>query len=46
MQRTELLLQRLGEPESALRILDYLEEVYPVNPRLSDEIRRLADLTC
>ncbi|MNM23452.1 hypothetical protein D3C81_338560 [compost metagenome] len=33
-------------PESALRILDYLEEVYPVNSRLSDEIRRLANLTC
>jgi hypothetical protein len=29
-------------PESALRLLNYLEEVYPVNPRLSDEIRRLA----
>ncbi|WP_150272042.1 hypothetical protein [Paenibacillus tepidiphilus] len=33
-------------PESALRILDFLEEVYPVNPRLSAEIRRLADRTC
>lgn len=31
-------------PESALCILDFLEEVYPVNPRLSDEIRRLAKL--
>ncbi|WP_151735769.1 hypothetical protein [Paenibacillus tengchongensis] len=30
-------------PESALRILDFLETVYPVNPRLSAEIRRLAD---
>ncbi|MGM0885241.1 MAG: hypothetical protein ACQEXQ_29885 [Bacillota bacterium] len=29
-------------PESALRILEYLEEVYPVNARLSEEIRRLA----
>ncbi|MNI08286.1 hypothetical protein D3C73_613160 [compost metagenome] len=33
-------------PASALRILDFLEEVYPVNRRLSDEIRRLANLTC
>lgn len=33
-------------PESALRILNYIEEVYPVNRRLSDEIRRLANLTC
>jgi len=31
-------------PESALRILDFLEEVYPVNRRLSDEMRRLAEL--
>ncbi|MBN2981600.1 hypothetical protein [Cohnella algarum] len=30
-------------PESALCILSYLEEVYPVNRRLSEEIRRLAD---
>ncbi|MCR2803904.1 hypothetical protein [Paenibacillus soyae] len=29
-------------PESALRILSFLEGVYPVNPRLSEEIRRLA----
>jgi hypothetical protein len=29
-------------PESALRILSYLEEAYPVNRRLSDEIRSLA----
>ena len=33
-------------PESALRILKFIEEVYPVNRRLSDEIRRLANLTC
>lgn len=33
-------------PESALRILDFIEEVYPVNRRLSDEIRRLAYKTC
>jgi len=33
-------------PESALRILDFIEEVYPVNRRLSDEIRRLANITC
>lgn len=33
-------------PESALRILNFIEEVYPVNQRLSDEIRRLANLTC
>jgi lincosamide nucleotidyltransferase len=31
-------------PESALRILNYLEEVYPVNRRLSDEIQRLAKI--
>ena len=30
-------------PESALHILDFIEEVYPVNRRLSDEIRRLAN---
>ncbi|SEU09814.1 hypothetical protein [Paenibacillus sp. NFR01] len=29
-------------PESALCILAFLEEVYPVNQRLSEEIRRLA----
>lgn len=29
-------------PESALHILNYLERVYPVNRRMSDEIRRLA----
>lgn len=33
-------------PESAIRILNFIEEVYPVNRRLSDEIRRLANLTC
>lgn len=32
-------------PESALRILNFIEEVYPVNRRLSEEIRRLAKLT-
>lgn len=31
-------------PESAICILDFLEEVYPVNPRLSNEIRQLAKL--
>lgn len=42
--------ERLGDmilgynrvPESALRILNYLESVYPVNRRLSEEIRKLA----
>ncbi|RSK28787.1 hypothetical protein EJF36_18955 [Bacillus sp. HMF5848] len=29
-------------PESALKILDYLEEVYPVNQNMRKEIRRLA----
>ncbi|WP_379135346.1 hypothetical protein [Paenibacillus sp. sgz500958] len=29
-------------PQSAVSILGYLEEMYPVNPRLSAEIRRLA----
>lgn len=33
-------------PESALRILDFIEEVYPVNRRLRDEIRRLAEIAC
>ncbi|RIX52058.1 hypothetical protein D3P08_13855 [Paenibacillus nanensis] len=33
-------------PESALCILSFIEEVYPVNRRLSEEIRRLAKLTC
>jgi len=32
-------------PESALCILNFIEEVYPVNQRLSEEIRRLANLT-
>ena len=31
-------------PESALIILDYLEEAYPVNPNMCKEIRRLADI--
>ncbi|QSF43726.1 hypothetical protein [Paenibacillus tianjinensis] len=30
-------------PESALRILNFIEAVYPVNSRLSEEIRRLAN---
>ncbi|MDI4643605.1 hypothetical protein [Cohnella hashimotonis] len=30
-------------PESALRILAFLEEAYPVNPRMCEEIRRLAE---
>lgn len=29
-------------PESALKILDYLEEAYPVNQKMCKEIRRLA----
>lgn len=33
-------------PESALRILEFIEGVYPVNRRLSDEIRRLAEPAC
>ncbi|MEQ2527072.1 hypothetical protein WMO40_10190 [Bacillaceae bacterium CLA-AA-H227] len=33
-------------PESALRILSFIEEVYPVNRKLSDEIRRLAQISC
>lgn len=33
-------------PESALRILNFIEEVYPVNRKLSEEIRRLANITC
>lgn len=32
-------------PVSALRILSFLEEVYPVNRQLSDEIRRLAKIS-
>lgn len=32
-------------PESALCILNYLEEVYPVNRRLSDEIRIMANIS-
>jgi len=43
--------QRVGDmmlgyertPESALHILRYLEEVYPVNARMSAEIRRLVE---
>ncbi|MFC0190002.1 hypothetical protein ACFFJY_17035 [Fictibacillus aquaticus] len=31
-------------PESALRILSFIEEVYPVNRKLSVEIRRLAKI--
>jgi hypothetical protein len=33
-------------PESALCILSFIEEVYPVNRKLSDEIRRLAKISC
>ncbi|MBB3110875.1 hypothetical protein FHS18_002942 [Paenibacillus phyllosphaerae] len=32
-------------PESALRILAFIEDAYPVNRRMSEEIRRLAQLT-
>ncbi|RUT35734.1 hypothetical protein EJP77_01570 [Paenibacillus zeisoli] len=43
--------ERLGDmmqgynrvPESAIHILNYLESVYPVNRRLSEEIRKLAE---
>lgn len=31
-------------PDSALHILNYLEEVYPINQRLGDEIKRLANI--
>ncbi|MGE6486711.1 hypothetical protein [Paenisporosarcina sp. NPDC076898] len=31
-------------PESALHILKYLEDVFPVNQRMGEEIRRLANL--
>ena len=31
-------------PESALHILKYLEAVFPVNQRMGEEIRRLANL--
>lgn len=31
-------------PESALAILNYLESVYPVNGRLAEEIRKLANI--
>lgn len=30
-------------PESAVRMLEYIEEVYPVNGRLAEEIRKLAN---
>lgn len=33
-------------PESALHILSFIEEVYPVNQKLSEEIRRLAKISC
>ncbi|WP_138494418.1 hypothetical protein [Paenibacillus pinistramenti] len=39
----DMLLGYERTPESALHILRYLEEVYPVNARMSAEIRRLAD---
>ncbi|WNS45559.1 hypothetical protein [Paenibacillus sp. MMS20-IR301] len=30
-------------PESAIHLLNYLEEIYPVHPRMSSEIRALAE---
>lgn len=39
---TEMLQGYQKVPESALKILDYLEEVYPVNKDMWREIRRLA----
>lgn len=53
-QRYPRLAERLGGmlqgyhhvPDSALCILNFIEEVYPVNPRLSAEIRQLIDMTC
>ncbi|MFX3631504.1 MAG: hypothetical protein ACE3L7_33840 [Candidatus Pristimantibacillus sp.] len=30
-------------PESAIHLLNYLEEIYPINPRMSSEIRSLAE---
>ncbi len=33
-------------PDSAIHILNYLEEIYPVNAKLSSEIRRLANMSC
>lgn len=41
----DMLLGYNHIPESALRILNFIEAVYPVNRRLSDEIRRLANRT-
>ncbi|KAA9004740.1 hypothetical protein F4V43_10490 [Paenibacillus spiritus] len=38
----DMMLGYERTPESALQILRYLEEVYPVNPRMSAEIRKLA----
>lgn len=40
----DMLLGYERTPESALHILRYLEEVYPVNARMSEKIRRLAKL--
>ncbi|WP_334072568.1 MULTISPECIES: hypothetical protein [Paenibacillus] len=42
----DMILGYERTPESALHILRYLEEVYPVNARMSMEIRRLAHLLC
>ncbi|AWB46604.1 hypothetical protein DCC85_22145 [Paenibacillus sp. CAA11] len=39
----DMILGYERTPESALHILRYLEEVYPVNARMSKEIRRLAE---
>lgn len=38
----DMILGYQRTPESALHVLRYLEEVYPVNSRMSAEIRRLA----
>lgn len=42
--RLDTLLQGYERtPQSALCLLDYLESMYPVSPRMSQEIRRLAE---
>ncbi|MBW7473133.1 hypothetical protein K0T92_00085 [Paenibacillus oenotherae] len=50
-KRFPRLAERLGQmvqgydkvPQSAIYILDYLEEIFPVNERMSAEIRKLAN---
>ncbi|MCL6604413.1 MAG: hypothetical protein K6T94_16235 [Paenibacillus sp.] len=49
--RFPIFAQRIGGmmqgydkvPESALQMLDYLEEIYPINPKIANEIRELAN---